>query len=322
MKTILVTGAAGFIGFHATQMLVKMGHKVIGVDNLDPYYNVELKKARLKELDHPAFTMYQIDICDSSAMIKIAIDHEINCVLHLAAQPGVRYSMENPSAYLKANIQGQLSILELCRRLHCKLVYASSSSVYGAATKDNTAFREEHMTNQPLSFYAATKCAGEAMAHSYSHLYGFDCIGLRFFTVYGPWGRPDMAIYQFAEDIMQQNELLLYDDGNLFRDFTYIDDIVEGIKGALFNDKLLGSHIYNLGRGKKELLRNVVNILEATLGKAAKIRSAPCPKGDVHTTLADITKAKKDLDFHPQIDLQQGIPRFIEWYQTYTQAAG
>lgn len=318
---ILVTGCAGFIGMATILRLLQQGEMVVGVDNLNDYYDQQLKKDRLAHLTHQNFHFHQVDISDRIALSQLWQDYEPQQVIHLAAQAGVRYSLENPFAYLHSNIMGFLVILELCR--HAKnlkhLLYASSSSVYGANTK--IPFQESDSVKSPISLYAATKGSNELMAQSYHHLYDIPLSGLRFFTVYGPWGRPDMAYYKFTKAILEETPLDLYHQGNMKRDFTYIDDIVDGILGALSHppmQKGLQHPIYNLGNNRAEQTTRLIDIIETVTTKKAKINHLPMQPGDVLETYANIDLAHTTFGFQPKVTLDEGLPRFIQWYKTYT----
>ncbi|HEU0162414.1 MAG TPA: NAD-dependent epimerase/dehydratase family protein [Rhizomicrobium sp.] len=318
---ILVTGAAGFIGAAVTQALLARGDHVIGVDNLNPYYDVTLKEARLARLhENPAFDFHQLDISDRDRMLKLAADYPgITGVVHLAAQPGVRYSLENPYAYVTANVMGQVVMLELARALPLlkHFVYASSSSVYGANTK--MPFAVGDAVDHPNSLYAATKRADELFGHTYAHLYGIPATGLRFFTVYGPWGRPDMAPFLFADAIANGKTLFLNNGGEMWRDFTYIDDIVDGVLRAL--DRPPAGQpphaLYNLGNCKPEKLTDFVAQIEHALQKKAHIEIRPMPAGDVLKTYADIGASRRDLGFAPTTPISVGIPKFVDWFRGF-----
>ncbi|MGH3678127.1 MAG: NAD-dependent epimerase/dehydratase family protein, partial [Mycobacterium sp.] len=299
--------------------------RVLGVDSLSSYYDPGLKRARLERLlSQRDFTFEQLDIADLDAMRALVAPHEdqITAVVHLAAQPGVRYSLEAPFEYAHNTLTGHLAILELCRGALPKLrhlVYASSSSVYGGNTK--VPFAVEDRTDQPMSLYAATKRADELMSHCYGHLFGIPATGLRFFTVYGPWGRPDMAYYTFADAIAHGRAITLYNQGEMQRDFTYIDDIASGVLAALDRPPAAGSGpphaIYNLGNHRPVELRRFVEILEQALGRKAEIRLAPMPPGDVLATFADIEASRRDLGFEPKTPIEVGLPKFVEWYREY-----
>ena len=325
--TTIVTGAAGFIGYHVSLSLLSRGERVVGLDNLNNYYDVALKQARLSRLEStPSFQFEQLDI---SREVELASVFErygpIHKVVHLAAQAGVRYSIENPMAYVQSNLVGQVVILEQCRRHEPfeHLVYASSSSVYGGNTK--LPFSTDDPVNTPISLYAATKRADELMGYCYSHLYGIPATGLRFFTVYGPWGRPDMAAYLFAEAILAGRPIKLFNDGKMRRDFTYIDDIVSGVIAAL--DRPPGSSncggncpphkLYNLGNNNPEPLMKFVELLEMALDRKASIEMLPMQPGDVAETYADITAAQRDLSFAPKVAIEEGLPLFVSWFRDY-----
>ncbi len=313
-KTIFLTGAAGFIGMHTALQLKARGDVVIGFDNFCSYYNPSLKRDRAKILKDNGINIYEGDLTDSCALQKRASG--ATHILHLAAQAGVRYSIENPKAYVDANLVGFSNILELARLFNLPLVYASSSSVYGANIK--LPFSVEDPTDKPINFYGATKKANELMAYSYHHLYGLPCTGLRFFTVYGPWGRPDMACYSFTKAIIEQVPIKLYNMGKMKRDFTYIDDIVAGTLGAL--DYMGGARVYNLGNHKSEELLYFIDILEKSVGKRALIEKLPMQMGEMRETFADIEPAKKELGFSPRISLAEGLPLFVKWYKEYHSA--
>jgi len=322
--TIMVTGAAGFIGYHCSLNLLKRGETVIGVDNLNPYYDVSLKKARLAQLcSQPTFKFYPSDIADKDAMMDLAVkEPEIRAIIHLAAQAGVRYSLTHPHAYTEANLTGQLNILEMCRHLKNfkHLIYASSSSVYGANTK--LPFSIQDPVNEPMSLYAATKRSGELMAYTYSHLFGFAATGLRFFTVYGPWGRPDMSAFIFTKAIIENEEIPVFNRGIMRRNFTYIDDIVKGVIAALDKPPLLlpnsvPHRIYNLGNDRSENLMDFIATLEKIIGKKARLQLLPMQPGDVKETLADITETTQDLGFIPLTNIDQGLLNFVNWYQDF-----
>lgn len=323
--TVLVTGAAGFIGYHVSAALLARGERVVGVDNLNPYYSVALKRARLKRLQaNKKFTFHRLDLASSGrieAIMKRA--RGIDRVVHLAAQAGVRYSLDHPRAYVASNLVAQLEIMEACRALKGlkHFVYASSSSVYGGNTK--LPFSEDDRVETPQSLYAATKLADELMAYCYAHLYRIPTTGLRFFTVYGPWGRPDMAAWLFVDAIERGQPIKLFNNGRMRRDFTYIDDIVPGVLAALDRPPHDGGpdapphRVYNLGNNRAEDLGRFVAVLESALGKAAKRRNLPMQKGDVPATYADITAARRDLGFVPSTTIDDGLRRFVAWYRDY-----
>ncbi len=336
MSTILVTGAAGFIGYHVAHQLLKQGHDVVGIDNLNDYYDVQLKRDRLTQLrPHPRFTFQQADIADRAAMTTLFTRYEPEQVVHLAAQAGVRYSLQNPHAYADSNLVGFVNVLEGCRHHRVQhLVFASSSSVYGANRQ--LPYAVEHNVDHPISLYAATKKANELMAHSYSHLYGLPVTGLRFFTVYGPWGRPDMAPFKFTKAIIEGRPIDVYNYGRMRRDFTYIDDIVEGVLRTLTHipqsdtldsaEKVAGSgqapyQIYNIGNGQPVALMHFIKIIENHLGVIAHKNMMPLQPGDVLETCADISALQNAVGFQPTTPLAVGLPQFIDWYQAYYSAA-
>jgi UDP-glucuronate 4-epimerase len=321
--TVLLTGAAGFIGFGTATALLRRGEPVIGVDNLNDYYSVALKEARLAELGRlPGFAFHRLDIAERGAL-QALVEREtaIDRVIHLAAQAGVRYSLVNPHAYIRANVEGQLEVLEACRRVKRlrHLVFASSSSVYGGNTK--LPFAIEDRVDTPQSLYAATKRADELMAYCYAHLYRLPMTGLRFFTVYGPWGRPDMAAWIFAEAILAGRPIRVFNRGAMRRDFTYIDDIVEGVLAALDRPPAEGAappyRLYNLGNHRSEELTRFIAVLEAALGRKAVMELAPMEPGDVPATFADISESTRDLGFRPITPIDDGLPRFAAWYRAY-----
>lgn len=316
---ILVTGAAGFIGFHSCIELCRQGHSVVGLDNMNDYYDVRLKYARLNQLNKcgEQFKFSQIDLADSAAISRVFRDENFDKVLHLGAQAGVRYSIENPHAYVQSNITGTLNILEACRAQGVRdLIYASSSSVYGLNRK--VPFSENDITDSPISLYAATKKSNELMCQTYSHLYGLRCFGLRFFTVYGPWGRPDMAYFKFTKSILNGSPIDVYNAGDMSRDFTYIDDIVSGISSLVnleTNQKNSVFHkIYNLGNSSPERLQVLIQTLEDLLGMKAQTVMLPMQPGDVQSTFADISEARNDFGYDPKTTLQQGLKSFSTWY--------
>ncbi len=320
---VLVTGAAGFIGMHVAAALLRRGEAVIGVDNLNPYYSVALKEARLATLTgQPGFAFHRIDLAEREGLIGLLAKHpEIDRVIHLAAQPGVRYSLEHPRDYVAANLIAFLEVLEACR--HAKtlkhFVYASSSSVYGGNTK--LPFAIEDPVDAPQSLYAATKKADELMAYAYAHLYGIPTTGLRFFTVYGPWGRPDMAPWLFTEAIIGDKPIRLFNHGKMQRDFTYIDDIVAGVIACLdkppASDMTPPCRLYNIGNNRCEELERFVAVLEHAIGKTATKELAPMQAGDVVATYADITATTRDFGFQPQTTIEEGLSRFVAWYRDY-----
>ncbi|MCW6037582.1 NAD-dependent epimerase [Spirulina subsalsa FACHB-351] len=323
MKTILVTGAAGFIGFHLSRRLLAEGHQVIGVDNLNPYYDVALKEARKAQLDtHPAFQFYPLDLAQRAATQQLFQNHKFDQVVHLAAQAGVRYSLENPHAYVDSNLVGFVNILEGCRQSQINhFVFASSSSVYGVNQK--IPFAVTDSVDHPVSLYAATKKANELIAHSYSHLYQIPTTGLRFFTVYGPWGRPDMAYWKFTQAILENQPINVFNQGQMKRDFTYIDDVVEGIIRVMAKipDPQGPSHapykIYNIGNNKPVELLTMIEILETCLSKTAIKNMLPMQPGDVPITYADVDDLMQDVGFQPSTPLLAGLREFVNWYCDY-----
>jgi UDP-glucuronate 4-epimerase len=316
---IILTGAAGFIGADLALKLTEKGHRVIGVDNVNDYYDVSLKRDRLARLDsNELFDFHEFDIADSAKLADLFAANQIDRVVHLAAQAGVRYSLENPQSYITSNLVGFGNILEACRHNDVEhLVYASSSSVYGA--NKNFPFKEQDRVDNPVSLYAATKKSNELMAHSYAHLYGFRCTGLRFFTVYGPWGRPDMAPFRFASRMLKGEPIPVYNHGNMIRDFTYIDDINEGV--LRITEKQLaepgGHKVYNIGRGEPVQLMDFIQALERHLGVKAEINMMPMQDGDVPRTMADTLQLQTDYGYQPQVSVDEGVSRFAKWYQQY-----
>ena len=323
--TVLLTGAAGFIGFHVAEALLARGERVIGVDNLNTYYDVRLKQARLARLTgRSGFSFAHADISDRAAMESVARENpRIARIVHLAAQAGVRYSMQDPYAYVASNVLGHVVMLEMARHLGglAHFVYASSSSVYGA--NQTLPFSEADRVDTPLSLYAATKRADELMSHAYGHLFGIPQTGLRFFTVYGPWGRPDMAYWLFARAILAGEPITVFDGGTLRRDFTYIDDIVAGVLGALDRPPVSESgdaprpRLLNIGNNRSEPVSHLISLLEAALGRRAVIRQAPRPRADVAETFADIGAIAALTGFAPATPLAVGIPRFAAWFQEW-----
>lgn len=330
---ILVTGAAGFIGYHVARRLLERGETVLGLDNLNPYYDVRLKKARLAQLKpFKTFQFKKLDLIDRKGMAALFARHKFHRVVHLAAQAGVRYSLVNPHAYTDGNVVGFLNVLEGCR--HAKtghLVYASSSSVYGGNTR--MPFSVHDNVDHPVSLYAATKKANELMAHTYAHLYGIPCTGLRFFTVYGPWGRPDMALVLFTKAILARKPIDVFNHGRMKRDFTYIDDIVEGVvrtldrpakpdpawSGEAPNSATSSApyRLYNIGNHQPVELLRFIEVLEKALGKTAKKNFLPLQAGDVPATYADVQDLIGDVGFKPDTPLEEGIKKFVEWYRSY-----
>jgi UDP-glucuronate 4-epimerase len=314
---ILVTGTAGFIGMHTAQALLDAGHTVVGADNFNDYYDVRIKEARHARLaSHRNYTGLRVELADRAAVQTLFQKHRFDRVCHLAAQAGVRYSLSHPHAYVTANLDAFLNILEGCRHAGVpRLVYASSSSVYGGNTK--LPFSESDPVDRPISLYAATKRANELMAHTYTHLYGFPTVGLRFFTVYGPWGRPDMALWLFTQSLMAGNAIPVFNHGKMRRDFTFIDDIVQGVTASLFRDGLAPAEIFNLGNHRSENLMDMIGILARELGVEPKMNLLPMQPGDVEATYADIAKAQTRLGFEPATPISAGIPRFVKWYREY-----
>ncbi|MCC7299724.1 MAG: NAD-dependent epimerase [Verrucomicrobia bacterium] len=314
---IFVTGSAGFIGMHMVESLLADGHEVVGFDNFNDYYDVSLKEARSARLEgRKGYTAVEGDLEDYGFLTELFQQHQFDRVCHLAAQAGVRYSIQNPSAYQKSNLEGHLNILEACRHAKTpRLVYASSSSVYGGNKK--IPFSESDPVDNPVSLYAATKKANELMSHSYTHLYGLQTVGLRFFTVYGPWGRPDMAYWLFADAMLKGRPIQVFNHGKMERDFTYIDDIVAGVKGALFADGLEPYEIFNLGNSTPENLMDFIKTLAAKLGVEPKMEMLPMQAGDVPITFADISKARKKLGYQPTTSMAEGLGRFVAWYKEF-----
>ncbi len=314
MKKIYITGLAGFIGFHLATHLKKRGDFVIGLDNMNNYYDIELKRRRVQILNQLGISCIRGDICDKTLMEQMVVEYGITHFVHLAAQAGVRYSLLHPEAYVHSNLEGFVSVMELCRlNPSIKCVYASSSSVYGLNQKQP--FSETDPTDLPASLYGATKKSNELIAHAYHHLYGIAVTGLRFFTVYGPWGRPDMAYFSFTKNIHEGKPIPVYNAGEMFRDFTYIDDIVEGIIAAI--DKSYPCEIFNLGNNTPEHVQELIYLIEKALGRVAIQELLPMQAGDVHTTFADIEKSRAMLGFSPKTPLPQGIENFIGWYLSY-----
>ncbi|MFN3464763.1 MAG: NAD-dependent epimerase [Terricaulis sp.] len=333
MKPVLVTGAAGFIGYHLSERLMREGRTVIGYDCLSDYYSVELKQARVKKLqEKPGFTFVQAELEDAATLKALFAEHQFDLVYNLAAQAGVRYSLVNPQAYISANLEGFMNILECCR--HNKtghLVFASSSSVYGAGTK--MPFSVHQNVDHPLSVYAASKKANELFAHSYAHLYRLPVTGLRFFTVYGPWGRPDMMMFLFTKAILEGKPIDVFNNGLMQRDFTYVDDIVESLYrvglripapnpnwDSLAPDPATSNapyQIYNIGNHSPAKLLDVIAVLEKELGREATKNMLPMQPGDVPATFADVDDLARDVDFAPRTPIEVGVKRFVEWYRDY-----
>jgi UDP-glucuronate 4-epimerase len=311
---VVLTGAAGFIGMHCAERLLARGDQVVGIDNLSPYYSVQLKKDRLSRLQHPRFSFHEQDIADAAAVSRIFAKDKPDAVLHLAAQAGVRYSLENPASYIQTNLVGFASILDACRAHPPRhLVFASSSSVYGANTK--LPYSESDNVDHPISLYAATKKSNELCAHAYSHLFGLHATGLRFFTVYGPWGRPDMSAFLFARAILDGKPIQVFNRGDMERDFTYVDDIVEGTLRVL--DKPSPYAIYNIGNHSPVRLLDYIAILERALGKKAQLEMRPMQPGDVKATYADTRALQQAVGFAPATPLEAGLQRFAQWFRAY-----
>ena len=330
---ILVTGAAGFIGYHVTKRLLERGDAVVGIDNLNPYYDPKLKEARLQQFrDFDRFEFVRLDVADRAEMASLFRQRRPQRVIHLAAQAGVRYSVENPHAYVDSNVTGFLNVLEGCRHNDVEhLVYASTSSVYGANTKQP--FSEHQNADHPVSLYGATKKANEMMAHSYAHLYRLPVTGLRFFTVYGPWGRPDMALFKFTRGILAGEPIPVFNEGRMIRDFTYIDDVAEGVVRILDrvagpDPKWDGDHpdpatsnapyrIYNIGNNRPVELMTYISVLEHALGRKAKLDLLPMQAGDVPSTMADVSDLERATGFRPRTSVEEGIAQFVRWYRQY-----
>jgi UDP-glucuronate 4-epimerase len=317
---VVVTGAAGFIGMHTAERLLDRGETVVGIDVFNDYYDPALKEARAARLDgRDGFRMVRADIADHQNMRALVAECGADRIVHLAAQAGVRYSLENPFAYERSNLAGHLSILEAARHNGVKhLVYASSSSVYGDRPLDGQGFREDDPTVSPVSLYAATKRSCELLSQSYAKLYGFPQSGLRFFTVYGPWGRPDMAYYSFTRKIVRDEPIEVYGEGKMARDFTYIDDIVDGIVGVLDNPPAEGAHeVYNIGDSQPVGLMEMIATLETALGAEARKIMRPMQPGDVTATYADITKLHALTGYQPKVPLKDGLEKFAKWWRTF-----
>ncbi len=324
MQSVLVTGAAGFIGFHVSQALMNLGHQVIGIDNLNDYYDPALKGHRLELLQrHKAFQFEKVDIASSEHLDHIFSRYQFDAVVHLAAQAGVRYSIDNPNVYVQSNLLGFANVLECVRAKPVQhLVYASTSSIYGNNQK--VPFAETDQTDHPVSFYAATKKANEVMAYSYSNLYQIPTTALRFFTVYGPWGRPDMALFKFTQKILAGEPIEVFNHGELYRDFTYIDDIVGGIVKTLASppQHAIPYEIYNIGCGAPIKLEDFILELEQALGQSAHKIYVPMQAGDVFKTYADIRKLKNDFAYQAQVSVHEGVKKFVEWYKKYYKTEG
>lgn len=321
-KMYLVTGAAGFIGMHISKKLLDLGCTIIGLDNMNDYYDVNLKYARLDMLKkYPRFTFYKIDMAEKDSLALVFKENSIDVVINLAAQAGVRYSIENPDAYIQSNIIGFFNILENCRRHHVKhLIYASSSSVYGANKK--VPFAVEDKVDSPVSLYAATKKSNELMAYTYSHLYKIPSTGLRFFTVYGPYGRPDMAYFSFTKAIMEDKPIKVFNNGDMYRDFTYIEDVVNGVLPLIENSPVLSTEgvpykIYNIGNNRPEKLMDFIRVIEDAVGKKAVKEFCPLQPGDVYQTFADVKELMEDVGFRPSTPISVGINKFVAWYKDF-----
>jgi len=318
---ILITGAAGFIGFHTARRLCRDGHQVVGIDNLNSYYSVELKQARLSQLAaHSHFEFHRLDLADKQALLELFAGQRFDQVIHLAAQAGVRYSIDSPDTYAQSNLVGFLNVLEACRAYKpSHLIYASSSSVYGLNHK--LPYATSDAVEQPISFYAATKRANELMAHSYAHLYGIPTTGLRFFTVYGPWGRPDMALFKFTDAILKGQPIDVYNDGAMSRDFTYIDDIVEALVRLIplppEPETGAPNKVYNIGFGSPVKLLDFIECLEDALNIRAIKHFMPLQSGDVLNTWADTRELEARVGFRPQVTVSTGVPSFVDWYCSY-----
>lgn len=313
MSTYLVTGGAGFIGSHLILALLRDGHTVVNVDSMNDYYDPELKRARLAQFED-RITHYTVDISDLSALEEVFKKHSFDGIFHLAAQAGVRYSIENPFVYAHTNYIGTLNLFELAKRAQVPhIVAASTSSVYGL--NEEMPFKETDRVDTPISIYSATKRGTELLAHAYHHLFGINITMLRFFTVYGPWGRPDMALFKFTKAIIEGLPIEVYNGGDMKRDFTYVDDIVAGIIGAM--EKAQGLSTYNLGKGSPTGLMAYIHTIEEAVGKKALLDMKPMQPGDVFETWADITNAERDLGYRPQTSVGEGVPKFVEWYRSY-----
>ncbi len=330
---ILVTGAAGFIGYHLCKRLLSEGHAVVGLDNINDYYDPQLKFDRLKELGvvkeqaekwntlstsivEDNFSFIRLNLQDRAALPKLFSSNSFDQVCNLAAQAGVRYSIENPEVYVDTNIVGFLNILECCRDYKVsKLVYASSSSVYGNSKE--VPFTEKQSVDEPISMYAATKKSNELMAHTYSHLFNIETVGLRFFTVYGPWGRPDMAMFLFTDAILHNKPIKVFNEGNLSRDFTYISDIIDGVMTVISSDSQSKNSIYNIGNSKPVKLLDFISALESELGLTATKQMMAMQDGDVHRTWADVSSLQKDFGYEPSVSVAEGIAAFVTWYKSY-----
>jgi UDP-glucuronate 4-epimerase len=316
---VLVTGTAGFIGFHLARRLLDEGHEVFGIDNFNDYYSVQLKRDRHAQLEgRERYGWRLCDLTELNALQEVVRDFAPDCVVNLAAQAGVRYSISNPHAYQKSNIEGFLNVLECCRHASTppRLVYASSSSVYGG--NKALPFSEDQRVDTPISLYAATKRANELMAHCYSHLYGLQTVGLRFFTVYGPWGRPDMAMWLFADAMLKGKPIQVFNHGDMRRDFTYVDDIVSGLTGCLFSGNLSPYEVFNIGNHRSEKLMDMIGLIASELGvENPKIELLPMQDGDVPATFASIDKLRAAVGYEPTTPISVGIPKFVAWFKEY-----
>jgi UDP-glucuronate 4-epimerase len=320
---VLITGVSGFIGFHLSLLLIKNKFEVIGVDNLNDYYDLQLKKSRLEILRKINVKFFKIDITDFKNLKACFTNEKPDIVVNLAAQAGVRYSLENPESYIQSNIVGFSNILEICKDINVnKLVFASSSSVYGNLDKDK--FSEDDKVDKPLNLYATSKKSNELMAYAYANLYNIPCVGLRFFTVYGPWGRPDMAYFKFTKNIIENVAIDVYGNGNMHRDFTYIDDIVDGIfkllktsNEKIFSSKNINYELFNIGNDNSVDLNYFISIIEKSVGKQAKKNFLGVQPGDVKRTSANIIKIQSKVNFLPQTKIEDGIPKFVKWYKDY-----
>ncbi len=318
-RRVLVTGTAGFIGFHLARRLLDEGHAVFGIDNFNDYYSVQLKRDRHVQLEgREGYQWRPADLTDLAALQDAVLAFEPDCVVNLAAQAGVRYSITNPHAYMKSNLEGFLNVLECCRHAPSKprLIYASSSSVYGGNTE--LPFAEGQRVDTPISLYAATKKANELMAHCYSHLYGMQTVGLRFFTVYGPWGRPDMAMWLFADAMQKGRAIQVFNNGDMYRDFTYIDDIVAGIRGCVFSDRLKPYELFNIGNHRSEKLMDMIALIARELGvENPRLEMLPMQEGDVPATFASVDRLHEAVGYEPTTPIAVGIPKFLAWFKEY-----
>jgi len=316
---VLITGSAGFIGFHLARHLLERGEEIFGIDNFNDYYSVKLKRERHALLEgYENYRWHECDLADMLSLQSALKDFKPECVVNLAAQVGVRYSNVNPHIYAETNVLGFLNLLECCRDVkpQPRLIYASSSSVYGG--NQELPFCEQQVVDTPISLYAATKKTNELMAHCYNHLYGIQCIGLRFFTVYGPWGRPDMAVWLFAEAIRNGEPLKVFNRGEMLRDFVYIDDIVAGVANCIYADNLPGCDIFNIGSHRSERLLDVIELIAAELGvKSPRLELLPMQDGDLPATYASIEKLHQAVGFRPSTSVSEGIPKFIKWFQEW-----